>query len=237
MSIEELVQRIQKGENLKEKLYEQIQRLLFLICRRYLPYALNRGYDLEDLIAIAWIGVENALRAYREDKGAKFTTYLDYHIKRPVLSFLGYSKDAPLVLSLDEPIPGMDDCTFGDTVSDPESGLAFDNIDNDVVYGEAVKIALEEISEKDAELLKLYYIHGVSLKAIADSRGTTADRIRQEKNMALRRVRANPKLRPIYMEEFYQDFHHVTLSRFNTTWTSTTEQAVMNIEREFGKMR
>lgn len=230
-SVEDLVIRIQAGEPLKDELYQRIYKLLYLICGRYANYAAKRHYEIDDLVSVAWIGVEKAIQTYQTDKGAKFTFYMEYFTKRTLAAFLGFRKGKPFVRSLDDPIPGADDLTYGDTIPDPESSIAFEDIEKAVTYGEAVKIALDCLDQAHSDVIIRRFLHNQSFASIAREKNVTIKRIRQIESKALRKIRGNSKLRKFWMGEFYHNFHHVTLSRFNTTWTSTTEQAVLNLER------
>lgn len=233
LSVEELVERIQNGEeNLKGDLYDAIKRLLYMYCKPYYRIYEKHGYTWEDLISVSWFGVEKALKFYQNDKGAKFTTYLEYHIKRPISAFLGFKKDDPFVLSLDAPITGTDDITLGDAVSDTESTVPFEEIEKAVAYKEMTEIALQRIPEAHAEILRMYFLENMTLQQIADEKGVSFSYASQLKSNALKKIKAVPELRQFRADEWGGAYRHVGVRKFNTTWTSSTEQAIFDIERE-----
>ena len=229
--IEELVIGIRKSGEGKEELYDKLKGLLYFICKRYCSYARKKGYEIDDLVSIAWIGVEKAIETFQEDKGVKFTFYIGYYVKKAIAAFLGFQNGDPLLLSLDAPIPGNEDLTLGSTIKDQESEFVFEEIETSIAYKEAVKTALDGLEDKFKDILVKHYLENKTLKGIAEEKCCSTENIRQLKSLGLRKIRANQQIREFYEEEFRNNFHHVTLSRFNTTWTSAPEQAVLNIER------
>ncbi len=78
MTNEELIMCIKDGnKELMSELYTQNIRLIQIIARK-LCADIN---DYEDAMQDAYIGLAAAVEAYDKDKGAKFMTYAEYHIK------------------------------------------------------------------------------------------------------------------------------------------------------------
>ena len=79
MTNEELVSRIQAGQGdrreLMQQLYDQNSGAIWATVRRYQGRA---GMDAEDVMQSAYLGLDQAVRKYDPDRGAKFTTCLQY---------------------------------------------------------------------------------------------------------------------------------------------------------------
>ena len=65
-------------------------------------------------------------------------------------------------------------------------------------------------------------------KAYADKLGVSRERMRQIEQTALRELRAKKEIQE-YRQEF--SYHHVGIQTYNSTWTSTTELAVLRLEK------
>lgn len=87
MDNEELVTAIQNGadrQNNMERLYLQNKGVMLKIARRYAAFA-----DIDDLMQEAYFALDNAVNTYDNTCGAKFTTYLSYHLKGAFFRFIG----------------------------------------------------------------------------------------------------------------------------------------------------
>ena len=87
MDNEELVTAIRNGADRKsnmERLYLQNRAIMFKTARRYAAFA-----DIDDLMQEAYIALDNAVNMYDNTCGAKFTTYLVYHLKGTFFRFIG----------------------------------------------------------------------------------------------------------------------------------------------------
>ena len=153
------------------------------------------GGDGNDIAQEGMIGLVKAIRSFREDQDASFSTYAQLLITRQIVSAVrkaSREKHSPLneALSLDDPVNADTDgeSTLADTIpagagSDPELTA---------INNEILKIILQP---KNASFSKLehvvirYLVAGKSSREIADITGKTPKQI----NNAVQRVRTKIK--------------------------------------------
>lgn len=152
------------------------------------------GGDGNDIAQEGMIGLVKAIRSYKPDQGASFSTFAQLLITRQIVSAVrnaSREKHSPLnnALSLDDPVEGSaDDSTLADTIpagsaSDPE--LAAINTD-------MLKMVLQPESTFFSKLEHVvinYMAAGKSCREIADLTGKTPKQI----SNAVQRVRAKIK--------------------------------------------
>lgn len=158
---------------------------LVRICAR--PYFLAGG-DSEDLIQEGMLGLLSAIRTFKADKGAKFSTYAEYCIRRRIYSAIktaSSNKHTPLndYISLESPTDGTPD-TF---LRAPEDLL----IAREQV-GEIEKLLYGALSDFETKVLELY-LEGMSYKDMAarlkksdKSIDNTVQRIRRKLSQVLK---------------------------------------------------
>ena len=79
MTNEQLVLRIQAGENVAEnmeQLYNQVSRFIHSVASRY-----RDSGELEDLEQEGYLALYPAIDGYDPNQGATFLTYAEYHIR------------------------------------------------------------------------------------------------------------------------------------------------------------
>lgn len=228
-NVDRLVLEIQNGSDKKEELYIEIKGLLYHIAKRYWAYARRRGHELDDLVAVSWFGVEKAIKTFQPDRGAKFSFYAVYFIRRALAAYLGFRKYQPFPLSLDEPVPGTEGLSYGDTVEDPESSARFEAVEDLAAYSQTVTAALGELNEKERAVIHAFFMQNKTLRQIAAENGFSESYAHQVRNHALRKLRRNKNIRELYTEEWQACERHVTLSEYRRTWTSATEKAALHL--------
>ena len=228
-SIEEIVVDIQKGIDRKNELYLLIKGFVYQLCLKYYPYAKKTGYEFEDLISCSWFGIERAIRAFQLEKGYKFITYLNFHIRNSIAEFLGFRGAKHLdTISLDAPIGDTEDLTLGDTLKDDESEELFDKIEFNIV-GESIWQEVEKLPKIEKAVIIGYYKSNKTYNAIAEELEVSAKIVMQIKQKALRKLRKSPYICEYSAERFA--YKHTTLKTFKTTWTSSPEWAVLEALR------
>lgn len=130
------------------------------------------GVPLEDLVQEGLIGLLKATENFDENKGAKFSTYASYWIKKYILSALDKETRTSLNTS-----PLNEEITQ-DTDSIPTSHRL--NLPQNMPADEKSVITLLFQSE-------------LTLKEIARKIGISRERVRQLKEKGLRRIRAKQK--------------------------------------------
>lgn len=230
MSIEELVTEIQAGNTeAKNELWERLHRWIYKLCLKYKAYAENKRYELDDLVNMAWFGVERALPKYKPEMEFTFITFTKYHIINAIREGLGLrGKKEPFTLSLDEPVPNEEneDVTRLDMLEDETAAAPFEDAEGKEL-ARWLWDRVEKLDEKRAYVIKAYYKDGVPLIEISKRLGSAHSRAAQLKNEALRALRKDREIRE-YCTEFA--YIHVGVTSFKSTWTSATEWAAIRLE-------
>ncbi len=173
------------------------------------------GIEFEDLYQSGYLAMVAAAGSYKPENGA-FSTWFMYHLKNAFAEATGYRTKAgqkePLnmAFSLDKPLTDeANSDTFGDLIPDAKGSAALEAVENREYrrqLHEALEAALAELPQQSAEVLRLRHYQGLTLANIGEVQGTTAERIRQMENKALRRLREPAivcRLRPFYDFDFY----------------------------------
>ncbi len=138
------------------------------------------------------------------------------------------------IKSIYESVKGVDNLTVGDTI--PDNRIDFENTIAAADERACVRAVVEELPEAEKEIIKLSYFEGLPYSVIAQQINKSVERVRQLKQRGLRQLR-HPRISKRLLDEdidrrtlFYS---HRGVSTFNTTWTSSTEQTVL--QREYLK--
>lgn len=201
----------QDNKELIPILWERVKHLCFMICGRYFAKYTERfaacGVELCDLRQECYMAFLQAVRAYQEDKGLQFTSYLDYPIRNTAAELLGiHNADRvnrrPLdnAVSLDKPIEvaDNDNMTLADAISDTESAKPFEQVLQKVADDHARAVlceALEKLTEQERDVILLIFFEGRTAQAIAAEWGVSAQRVGQIKQKAIHKLRKMPALK------------------------------------------
>lgn len=229
MSIEYLVIEIQNGNTeLKSELWERIKRLVYKFINVYTDYAIHHYSEPDELANIAWLGVERAINDYKPEKGFKFNSYLRYHINNVIAEFFGF-RGAKRVntISLDTPLNDETDLTICDTIEDERAATAFDNVERSLM-GDFVNSMVDKLKPLHKYVIRGLFYENKTQRELAECLGVNPSYIGSIKSTALNTLRRSREITEYYNEFSYK---HVGYKTFNTTWTSSTERAVLNIER------
>ena len=147
--------------------------------------------------------------------------------------------------SLDSPVAGLDggeDVTVGDLVAAPGS-LEEDVLDErqQEELGRELWACVDSLPGRQPEVLRARYQRGMTLSAIGQEYDTTPEAVRQIHAKALRELR-KPRFRK-RLSPFLPEMDRVYsaalagggVSRFNQTWTSSTERVALELLEERGK--
>lgn len=216
MSNEELVAVIQAGEDRMVELWERVQRFIAMRARHVMTALEDRAdVELDDLIQSGYLALVDAVADYRPEQGA-FLTVLGYHLKSQfaiATRFRSARQQRETIagaLSLDTPVTDEANAsTLGDLREDPSGVTALESVEG-LIYQdqlhEALETALAALPEQSAEVLRLRHYQGLTLADVGERKGTTAERVRQMENKALRQLRKPSiacHLRPFYDFDFY----------------------------------
>lgn len=200
-TVEEIVVDIQGGADRKNELYKAIYKFHYKLCKKYLRFASDFGWEFDDLMSAAWFGTERAIKDFDPDKDYKFITY-------------------------DEELPGTEQLTYGDTIEDDGSRLLFENAEKGI-YFRVLLEELEKLPQNNKETIKQFYFGNEDITRIADNLKVSKKDVKQYKQKALDELRKNKKIKETYGEEV--EFKHTTLAAFRRTWTSSTELAAIRV--------
>jgi len=252
MSNEEIVSRIQNGEDLQTELYQQNTGMIEWMAKRY------KGLSpLDDLRQEAAIALMEAAMTYKPDSGIVFSTYAINSMRWAIYRYiqntasviripagtqgearnndpaadtalLRQARRAAAVDSLDRELDGMDGKVLSDTIQgapDFSGGL----IDK-MVSGQAAAELWKEVDALDGlqgKVIRMKYQQGKTIEQMAEVMRTDSGTVRSARDKAMRSLRVNRKIRKIGEDLGLIESiaYHGTLARFKRTFTSSTEEA------------
>ncbi len=159
-------------KEISDKIYdEKIGELFPLVKSIAVKYASN-AHPLDDLIQEGLIGVIKAVDNYEEKSQAKFSTYAVYWIKKYILDYIAKDSNSPL-FEYNE-----DMNTSQEYLHSPEKE----------------QIAIEfplDFPDLEKEVIIQLYQHEFTLTEVAKQLNIPRERVRQLREKALRRLKAN----------------------------------------------
>lgn len=198
---EALALRVQSGDtDAIAPLWEGVKRFAYQLTFRFFDRSrkacASSGVTLEDLQQEAFIAVLDAAGDYRENKEYKFTSYLNYHLKTHFMMTIGKRTRAIKPLnccdSLDEPIPGTEDLTLGDSIQDPAADQGFEIVENSEYIKElhgALQKSIDTLEQREQEVITEKYYDGLTQAQIGEKHGIAGSRARQIQVRALYHMR------------------------------------------------
>lgn len=221
---------------------QQYRRLVFKIANRY-QNILNYGgaIDIDDLVQCGSMGVLEAQKTYKPEDGS-FSGWSTFYIKKAIRRAIGFRQDGSIspdwfMERLDAPVPGADDITLQDTIADstaptPEEKAAEDSERDEIAI--EVREAVERIKNaKQRECITRVYLDGQTTAEAAQAMGLSKKQVLTQHQHGKQALRFDQKLRRLANNYYYIC---IGVSRFNTTFTSATEQGVLLLEQDFDTM-
>ena len=205
---------------------EQYKRLIYKIIRKHTVYFVHNGaFDEEDLYQAGSIALWEAQQTYNPDGGCSFLTWACMPVKHAILRVLNRTTKVKTV-SLDDPIIEDEDLTLLDTIPDPNI-LPFDEpiIDDETRQEtvQEVRAAINRMkSPKQREVIKRVYLEGKERSAAAAEMGMKITAL-----YALDKAGRSTLRRDYHLKQYAMPFFHVSSKRYNSTWTSAVEMAVI----------
>jgi len=133
------------------------------------------GVPQEDLEQEGMIGLLEAADKFDESKGAKFSTYATFWIKKYILKAVEKEKKSTYKTS-----------TLNEEITEDKSN-------NDAKPNNTKLKFPSGMPEAEKLVIKLLYVDQLTLKEISEQLGVSRERVRQLKEKALRRMRAEKK--------------------------------------------
>ena len=173
----------------------------------------------------------------RTPTSAEIARYMDLDVNT-IKNIIATTKS---VKSIYEPI--MDDITVGDAITDKRVDFENDiaNADERRYISETVRAAVNLLPTKERIAVECYYFEGMTYKQIGEKMGVSLDYVRQLINRALKYRLTKTRLKNMIdneIDELTPFYQHIGFNTYNRTWTSSTENAVIEREhlREFSKV-
>lgn len=228
MTNEELVSLIQAGVDEREnlgRLYEQNLRFLHFAI---LPYLSRWPQEEEDLLQEAYLGLYQAARRFRPEKGVLFLTYAGYWVRQAIRRHRGFQN--PKDSSLEEPVPNAEGLTLGDSLS---SGKDMESEAIDQIAQEHARKALwdavDKLEGKEPLVIKAAYRDRQTAQEIGAALGEPEKDINRMKQKAIQKLRKEKSVRAAAKEMGLLSFSafHWGLTRFRNEQMSSTEYLAM----------
>ena len=153
-----------------EKIYLEYKEKVF----RYVRGKVRNLADAEDVTSEIFWRVQTALDSYNEEK-ATLSTWIYTITHNTVCNY--YREQSRRALSLDE----------NALCSDTDDGVVAE-IENEILK-ESLAIALETLSEREQDVIVLYYYHKIPLRDIAIKMGITYTNAKFIKHQAIGKLR------------------------------------------------
>ncbi len=209
MTNEQLAEAIKKNKNKKyiAMLWKNVQNLMYIKADKYYYAMIEKfkaaGADIWDLRQELYFAFLEAVKAYDPEKNLKFVTYLEFHIKNTVNRAAGIcGRNEPLnqAESLDKPVPGTEDITLAEMISDEKNNIL--KIIKGHTDSEIIRNETQKLHGKQKITVMFYYFDNKSDAEIAQDIGTTASNVFQIRRRALSNLRKSPVLNFIYYSSF-----------------------------------
>lgn len=242
MSTEEIVARIQDGEDLWNELWGQVEKFVKWRVNHVL-IALDgaSGIEFGDLYNTGYLALVDAVQTYTQ-QNSSFVTWFMFYLKTAFAEATGYrtkrSRNDPLrnAISLSSPVGDEpDDGTLSDIVPDPCGHTALESVENDLwnkQLHEVLECALQEIPAEQRDILLRKYYDGQTRTAIAHELGITMWEARKRENNGLKSLR-HPltvrKIQPFYQFDFYSG---AGLGKFKNSDLSVQERYLIMQEKQ-----
>lgn len=252
MTNEELVQLIQDGQaEYIPQLWDQVYLFICSMAKKRLIGEDGSVWQLEDdLVNESYFSFLEAIDGFKQDGGAKFLTYLEFHLRNSFNKVLGVrtqkGRRNPMryAASLDAPIEGAEDLTLQDMIIDNMSEEDYRFIENDDFWKDVHELLEETILSATSGKIQEAFItmlHENCIFSEACRRiGIPEDKQRSMNSMqttGLRQIRLQLKgrawqrCRKIGIDEYLSiGLHGSGLSAYRRNgFTSSTELAALRL--------
>ena len=157
-----------------EKIYLEYREKVF----RYVRGKVSNVADAEDVTSEIFLKIQTSLDSYDEEK-ATLSTWIYTITHNAVCNY--YRDESKRALSLDE----------NALCSDTDDGV-MSEIENEILK-ENLAIALETLTEREQDIIVLYYYHEIPLRDIAIKMGITYTNAKFIKHNAIKKLKSKMK--------------------------------------------
>ncbi len=185
-----LVSNLASGEeSIRSVLIERNLRLVVYIARKFE----NTGVGVEDLISVGTIGLIKAVNTFNPEKNIKLATYASRCIENEILMYLRRNSKIKAEISFYEPLNidwDGNELLLSDILG-TENDIVY-NLIEDEVDRELLMVAMENLSEREKEIVKLRFgLYGTkekTQKEVADMLGISQSYISRLEKKIIRRL-------------------------------------------------
>lgn len=248
---EELAVRVKAGDTAAAaQLWEQNTGLLAVVSGRlyyaFQDRATSAGVTWDDVLQIGYLAVLAAAKGYDPSVGAKFSTYLTYHIRKEFYQLVGLhterSRKEPLCRagSIDAPLASedADSGTLSEVIPDPAAAALLENTEAQIwntQLREALEKCLDSIGQTEADVIRKRFFEGFTLAEIASAKERSTERIRRIEENALRQLRrpqVSRHLRDYHIEIVSRAYRYTGFGAWKTGGSSPERWAEWAEEKE-----
>lgn len=156
MTNEELLKRLEAGdESVRELIVEQNRPLIMSFVKQYQIFN-DPVFDMEELIACGEVGIVKAMNSYKSNKGIMFSTYASKCILNEIFMALRQYRKHSQNYSLDE--LANDNARFIDLLKDDRENYVND-VHNHMLLKSAIQ-ALDQLNEKERQVMIIIMRNG-----------------------------------------------------------------------------
>lgn len=237
---EELVGLIQAGEaNLTENLWRKNIGLITEYARKYRDNE-RADYDAEDLMQVGYLGLHEAALAYQPERGAAFTTFLSYFLRRHMRDAIGIRtsrRDAALhAVSLDIPLDSDNDTTLSGFLpaEDDTEGEVVEKGYKEYLRAVVRRAVVDMKKPAEREVIEEVYFNRQTKERFAEARGITIAWVNALLHSAYKSLRRNPQIQELAAEYFACEIYYIPTgaTSYQSSGVSSVEIGAYRMERE-----
>lgn len=193
------------------ELWEAVERLLYQMARKYYFHhgadnCARHGVTVEDLQQECYFAFLDAVKAYKPEKGYRFSTYLSRHAENRFRACMGiFTKLDALNYadSLNAPAAEDSETESGDLIPDPEGEAPLAAVDDGAEHEylrKHLEAALAGLSPIQAAVIRGKYYRRQTNPQIAETLHVTPQDVRRELSKGLLGLRKNRAIQKIGIE-------------------------------------
>ncbi len=185
-SIEATVEEIRSGKKSKKDLYKALEDFIDLQAKVNFKYTKSGTLSQGDLLSVIWLGIEEAIKTYRPDKGCSFLTWASRCIRFLVLAELKKLKSADI--SLDSALGDFEDLQLENVLADPMAEEEFSKTDTKICGTRAMAV-LNSLPRLEKDVIILCCIKGKPISYAAKQFNVSPSAARLARNRGLSAIR------------------------------------------------
>lgn len=204
ITLEELATAAQQGNTeVMPLLWEKTERLIKMLILKIINKRTLPNYiDENDVLQCGYFALLAAVKAFKSN-GLKFTSYLNYSVRNAVNECInGKSRKDPKIkeISYNQPVKDKsgDDVEMLELIEDQTSEQ---EVYEPLELSETQRIVIEavdELPQKQREIIKKHYFYNISIKEIAEQQGCCISNVQQIERQAFRMLRKNNNIQALH---------------------------------------